>query len=160
MSSAFDQRQLRTLFGCFATGITVVTLRQPDGQLRGITVNSFASVSLAPPLVLFCLGRTVNILRTLRRARHFAINILAEDQAPLSRHFAAREQPPLPDTALDPDVLDCPILRGTLGWMVCRPVKFSKAGDHVVVLGEIEQHQQNGTTANPLLYFRSGYQQL
>ena len=158
--SSFDQRQLRNLFGCFATGITVVTLRLPDGGLRGITVNSFASVSLDPPLVSFCLGKKVKFLPLIKPALHYTINILAEQQQPLSRHFAQREQAVLPADHFAPDVLGCPVLRDTLGWMVCRPAQFIAAGDHEIVLGEVVQYHQSETAANPLLYFRSTYHRL
>lgn len=157
---SFDQRQLRDLFGCFATGITVVTLRLPDGMAHGITVNSFASVSLDPPLVAFCLGETVKFLPLIKQVPYYAINILAETQEPLSRHFAQREQASMPADQFAPDTLDCPILRGTLGWMVCRPINFIAAGDHQLVLGEIVQLQQTEMDAKPLLYFRSAYHRL
>lgn len=156
----FDHRQLRDLFGCFATGITVITLRLPDGAARGITVNSFASVSLDPPLVSFCLGETVKFLPLIKTVSHYAINILAETQEPLSRHFAQREQAVLPADHFAPDVMGCPILHDTLGWMVCRPAQLIPAGDHQLVLGEVVQYHHSETTAKPLLYFRSRYHRL
>ena len=153
-------RKLRNLFGCFATGITVVTMRTPQGDVAGITINSFTSVSLDPPLVLFCLAKTARLAPLLRKSRHFAVNILGAEQEAVSRHFASKEQNPLPATAFGKDVLGCPVLKGSLGWMVCKVKRIDPGGDHWIIVGEIKAMQQARGQQKPLLYFRSGYERL
>src|SRR5688572_9594574 len=89
-SSAINTRDLRRALGGFVTGITVVTSRAPDGRIAGVTVNSFCSVSLDPPLVLWCLSRTAPSYSVFLDASHFAIHVLAEDQAHLSARFGGQ----------------------------------------------------------------------
>ena len=89
-SSAIDTRDLRNALGGFVTGITIVTSRAPDGRAAGVTVNSFCSVSLDPPLVLWCLSRTAPSYSVFLDASHFAIHVLAEDQAHLSARFSGQ----------------------------------------------------------------------
>src|SRR5947209_17980951 len=91
--AAFDEKQFRRVLGQFATGVTVVTARGKDGAPIGTTVNSFTSVSLKPPLVLWCLAHTSQNIAAFRKASHFAVNILAAGQYALSHRFAM----PAPD---------------------------------------------------------------
>lgn len=160
LMSSIDSRTLRTLLGYFATGITVATVRMADGEAAGVTINSFTSVSLDPPLVLFCLNRTSRLLPVFRKAKYFSINILAADQEMLSRHFATSNASPLPRKFFVPDSLTSPILKGTLASLTCRHDKVYDGGDHMIILGEVVALRQSRSKTEPLLYYRGQYQQL
>src|SRR5262245_18004850 len=111
---AFDQRDFRTALGHFATGITVVTACAPDGELLGVTVNSFNSVSLDPPLILFSLERRAFSLPAFEAAGVFAVNILDESQIALSTNFARTQGDQWQGIAFHRWVTGSPILRGFL----------------------------------------------
>jgi hypothetical protein len=106
--------QLRRAMGLFATGVTVVTARAPDGQLQGVTANSFSTVSLDPPLVLWSLGRRARSFAQFEAAPHFAVNVLGADQIALSRHFAAARTDKLAGIAHELGHGGCPVLAGAL----------------------------------------------
>lgn len=155
-----DPAAFRQFMSCFATGITVVTTRDAQGKDVGITINSFTSVSLAPPLVLFCLVKTAHLYPVFRKAEFFAVNILSAAQENISRHFAAPLRYPASKKIWDKPHPKCPVLRQTLGWMVCRKIKTYKGGDHDIFLGEVEQFQKSRTNRDPLLYFHSHYRKM
>jgi flavin reductase (DIM6/NTAB) family NADH-FMN oxidoreductase RutF len=158
--SKIDSRSFRRWFGGFATGVTVATARDGAGKIAGITINSLTSVSLEPPLVLFCLVRSAHVYQTFRRAPHFAINILGDGQEFLSRYFADPRHHAVPDNIWDRDRKECPILRHTLGWMVCRRTKIYKAGDHDIIIGETVALHRNSGPLKPLLYFHGRYRKI
>jgi len=155
-----NTRSFRQLMGCFATGITVVTLMNEDGKAAGITVNSLTSVSLTPPLVLFCLDKKAHIYPLFRNAKYFAVNILGADQEELSRHFADHRHYPAPKGIWGKPQTGCPILRHTLGWMICRKTMTYKGGDHDILLGEVVKLHKRAGHHSPLLYFHSRYHQI
>jgi flavin reductase (DIM6/NTAB) family NADH-FMN oxidoreductase RutF len=150
-----DPKALRTAFGAFATGVTVVTTRQPDGTPRGFTANSFTSVSLDPPLLLVCLAKTAHSADTFREAPHFAVNILAEDQKAVSGLFASRAPDKFQNCAWTPGPSDMPLIDGALAQFTCANHQLVDAGDHLILIGQI----QHFTTAEgqPLGYFRGNY---
>jgi flavin reductase (DIM6/NTAB) family NADH-FMN oxidoreductase RutF len=157
-----DSRSFRQLMGCFATGITVVTVRGSDQEATGITINSLTSVSLEPPLVLFCLDKKAHFYPTFRKTEFFAVNMLSEDQEEISQHFADYRHYPKPKKMWDkPQKVgrqdNCPILRHTLGWMICKKTVTYKGGDHDIILGEVVKLHKRSGQANPLLYFHSRY---
>lgn len=155
-----DSRSFRRWFGGFATGITVVTARHPDGGPMGITINSLTSVSLEPPLLLFCLDRKAHVYKPLRSAREFAVNILGEKQELVSRHFSDFRHHPAPPDIWDRPQGNCPVLRHTLGWMICRRVSIHKAGDHDIIIGKtIALHRRSGNL-KPLLFFHGRYRRI
>lgn len=150
-----DPKALRQAFGAFATGVTVVTTRQPDGTPRGFTANSFTSVSLDPPLLLVCLAKTAHSADTFRDAPHFAVNILAEDQKAVSGLFASRAPDKFAQCAWTPGPASVPLIDGALAQFTCANHQVVDAGDHLILIGRIE----HVTTAEgqPLGYFRGNY---
>lgn len=146
--------------GCFATGITVVTLQNQKNESVGLTINSLTSVSLEPPLVLFCLDRKAHMYPTFRKAKQFAVNILNDDQQEISQHFAYYNPLSNPKNMWDKPQDSCPILRQTLGWMICKTTKIHKAGDHDIFIGEVTKLHKRSGQKNPLLYFHSSYRKI
>ncbi|MDI3284844.1 flavin reductase family protein [Polyangium sp. 15x6] len=159
---AIDAAELRRVLGQFATGVTVVTTRH-EGVPQGMTANSFTSVSLDPPLVLFCADKRARSGMLVGTAGCFAINVLAEEQRHLSDLFAGKgsdeQRRALLDEIGQGAVTGAPILQGALGWLDCRLDRVIDAGDHVVYFGEVVAAGA-GEPVAPLLYFRSGYRRL
>ena len=151
-----DERRLRDALGFFATGITVVTARAPGGDPVGLTVNSFNSVSLDPPLVLFSIDRTTRTFANVTAASHFAINVLSEAQRDLSQRFARREPDRWQGIAHVAGETGVPLLDGCLASFECRRETTHDGGDHVIVIGRVLgiRHAARG---RPLLYFRGQY---
>ncbi|MBP2314756.1 flavin reductase family protein [Azospirillum soli] len=156
----FDSRAFRNALGCFATGITVVTTIAPDGEPIGVTVNSFSSVSLEPPLVQFCLGRAAMSFEAFTTAKSFAINVLAEAQADLSVRFSKRDlQERWEGVGVERWDSGVPILTGCLANLECDREHVYEGGDHVLILGRVRRLAVTAE-GKPLLYFRGGYAQL
>lgn len=151
-----DQREFRAALGHFATGITVVTARAKSGELLGITANSFNSVSLEPPLVLFSLDKRAFSLAAFEEAGGFAINVLNDAQSDVSRNFARA----MGDKWLGVDYeqweTGSPILPDCLANFDCRTYAIHDGGDHRIFIGEVLRFTAN-TEGAPLLYFRGGY---
>jgi flavin reductase (DIM6/NTAB) family NADH-FMN oxidoreductase RutF len=143
--------ELRKVLGNFATGVTVVTSRREDG-VHGITVNSFTSVSLDPPLVLIALGRGSRAAAWLDDGP-FVINGMAVDQQDVAMHFAGTEMPGGPGW-IDPDG-ELPRLSGTVGHLICTPWRTYDGGDHLLHLGHVEGHDFAG--GEPLVFFRGRF---
>ncbi|MCX7891235.1 MAG: flavin reductase family protein [Burkholderiales bacterium] len=116
----FDLRRYRRVLGAFPTGVTVVTTLAPGGEPVGITVNSFASLSLEPPLVLWALNVRSPKLAIFDRAERFAVNVLAEDQVELSRRFASRDPDPFAGVPTRPGLGGIPLLAGVIAHIQCR----------------------------------------
>ena len=156
----FDSRAYRNALGCFATGVAVVTTIAPDGEKIGVTVNSFSSVSLDPPLVQFCLGRAAMSFTAFTTAPAFAVNILAEDQKDLSARFSYRDQQERWDgVAVERWDTGVPILTGCLATLECDREHLYEGGDHLIIVGRVRRLAAT-ESGRPLLYFRGGYQQL
>lgn len=154
----FDQRVFRNALGRFATGVAVVTTRDPDGAPVGVTVNSFSSVSLDPPLVLFCLDRSASGLRSFLESTRFAVNILGEDQREISRRFSGPWAERWTGVGYDSGVTGSPLLHGCLANLDCVLVATHDGGDHVILVGRVEQLSE--TVGRPLLYYSGGYGRL
>jgi 3-hydroxy-9,10-secoandrosta-1,3,5(10)-triene-9,17-dione monooxygenase reductase component len=154
-----NSHAFRKVMGCFATGITVVTVEDPKLGPAGITINSFTSVSLKPPLVLFCLDRSAHVYPMFKKAKRFAVNILGAEQEELSRHFADRHHHKKAAPLWDKPQQGCPILRGVLGWMVCDVTATFKGGDHTIFLGKPIALKKRGAR-EPLLYFHGRYRKI
>jgi flavin reductase (DIM6/NTAB) family NADH-FMN oxidoreductase RutF len=150
-----DPRALRNAFGAFATGVTVVTTRQPDGTPRGFTANSFTSVSLDPPLLLVCLAKTAHSADTFASAPHFAVNILAEDQKAVSGLFASRTPDKFAQCAWTPGPADMPLIDGALAQFTCTSHQLVDAGDHLILIGRVDHFAT--AEGQPLGYFRGNY---
>ncbi|MGE0272585.1 MAG: flavin reductase family protein [Alphaproteobacteria bacterium] len=154
-----DQRSLRNALGCFATGVTVITGCGVDGSLLGFTANSFNSVSLEPPLVLFSLDKRANSLGAFFESHHFAVNVLADDQRALSGNFARPHPDKWNNIAYTTWETGCPILIGALASFECHTRERYDGGDHVIFVGEV-QHMATDPSKKPLLYFRGAYGKL
>ena len=154
----FDPRALRDAFGCFATGVTVVTGRTADGVRIGLTANSFTSVSLDPPLLLFCPALTASALPAVEAARRFAINVLAADQQAVADRFARRDIDRFAEATWE-DWDGLPILVGALANFACTMFADHDGGDHRVIIGRVERLRINADL-DPLLYFRGAYRQV
>ncbi|HVJ43112.1 MAG TPA: flavin reductase family protein [Dongiaceae bacterium] len=153
---AFDQRDFRTALGHFATGITVVTACSADGELFGVTVNSFNSVSLDPPLVLFSLERRAFSLPAFETSGAFAVNVLSEAQTDLSQNFARTQGDKWSDIAYERWVTGSPILQGCVAAFDCRTHAIYDGGDHRIFLGEVLRFETLSED-EPLIYFRGSY---
>ncbi|MEO0387719.1 MAG: flavin reductase family protein [Pseudomonadota bacterium] len=148
-----DQRELRNALGCFATGVTVVTTMTATGPL-GMTVNSFASVSLDPPLVLWSPARTSARFPAFEAASHFAIHVLAEDQRPLAERFA-RDGENFDGLDPQPGIGGVPLLAGAAALFQCAHAAGHDGGDHLIVVGEVLA--MTASAQPPLLYHRGAY---
>lgn len=150
-----DPRVLRAAFGRFATGVAVVTTLAADGLPVGLTVNSFGSVSLDPPLVLWSLMRRSASLPAFLGAPRFAVNVLAADQQDVSDRFASRAEDRFRSVGWAPGAGGVPLLAGCLARFECATHRSVEAGDHLVFLGHVERFEHRDGA--PLLFFSSAY---
>ena len=153
--AALDPSAFRKVLGTFATGVTVITTVNRAGVPLGLTANSFTSVSLTPPLVLVCLDRGSNSLAALRESRIFAVNILGEDQKPLSNMFASKAADKFSQFDWVTAGTGAPVFPGALGWVDCTVHDIIPAGDHDIVIGQVQNFGES--SARPLGYFRGRY---
>jgi flavin reductase (DIM6/NTAB) family NADH-FMN oxidoreductase RutF len=151
----FDSRAFRAACGSFATGVAVITARSPQGELVGFTANSFTSVSLDPPMVLFSLGREANCLLSFEEAGHFTINILAEGQRVLSQRFADPAGDKWQGVAFERWTTGAPILTDTLASLECRTEAVLDGGDHRVFFGRVVRLASR--EGRPLIFLRGAY---
>ena len=155
-----EPRVLRDALGCFGTGVTVVTTIDGEGHPIGLTANSFTSVSLDPPLILFSLAKSSNSLDTFRTAGRFAVNVLHIGQQPVAGRFARRDAPRFEsvDWAIRSDG-GSPIVADALASFDCRTFAVHEGGDHLIFIGEVT-HAWFEPHRDPLLYFRGRYRRL
>ena len=154
-----DPRAFRDHLGCFPTGVTIITALGPRGQPLGVTANSFNSVSLDPPLVLFSLDRRAYSLWDFLSTGHFAVNVLAEDQHELSSRFARSMSDKFTGVAIETWDHDCPILAHCHANFECSIAYTYAGGDHVIFVGRVERMACD-TSKRPLLYYRGAYHRL
>ncbi|WP_206739249.1 flavin reductase family protein [Streptomyces sp. L2] len=148
-------RALRDVLGRYATGVTVVTCAGgPHHAPAGVTVNSFTSVSLAPPLILWCLALSSRSRSAFTTAEYFAVNVLAADQRPLAARFTAPGDR-FRDLVTRPGPHGEPLLPGTAALLCCRRHDVVPAGDHLLILGTVEHHAR--TASRTLLFADGGY---
>jgi flavin reductase (DIM6/NTAB) family NADH-FMN oxidoreductase RutF/pimeloyl-ACP methyl ester carboxylesterase len=153
--SSFESRELRTAFGSFMTGVTIVTTAGVDGQPRGFTANSFTSVSIEPPLLLICVGKSAASMDVFRQAKGFAVNILSEAQKDTSVLFASKRPDKFEVAGWRLGPAGNPLIDGSAAWFDCVRYQVIDAGDHIILMGHIEAFSY--TDANPLGYARGGY---
>lgn len=151
----FEGKALRQLFGHFATGITVITTRTQQGKHLGLTASSFSAVSLDPPLILWSLRKNSPHLEEYCQSDYFAIHFLTEQQQELSNHFARPAEDKFAGMAHTCSEQGPPLLPNCLGQLICQNTQQIDAGDHVILLGEIEAFEHH--SAKPLLFFRGAY---
>ena len=156
-TAGFDSLDLRQAFGCFGTGVTVVTTRSPTGARAGVTANSFNTVSMDPPIVLWSLSVQSPSLEVFRTAGHFAVNVLTAEQLALSNRFAR----PAADKFAGVDYADglegLPLLADCAATLECAVLEEQIVGDHVLFLGRVVQYAYK--KAAPLLFFHGRYGQ-
>lgn len=150
-----DSRDLRRALGQFATGVTVITTRAEDGRGVGVTANSFTSLSLDPPLVMWALDRNTPSWATFQLCTSFAVNVLAAGQHHLSRQFSTPADDKFAGVEFTDGPGGVPLLDGVLAHFICRPVRQIEAGDHVVVIGEVERYETFG--GEPLVFHSGRY---
>ncbi|VBB69104.1 Nitrilotriacetate monooxygenase component B [invertebrate metagenome] len=150
-----DSRSFRKVMACFASGVTVVTTVTGDGHAVGVTISSFASLSLEPPLVLICLDQQMLDLQAFTTGS-FAVNILKENQRDLSVQFATRNSKKWSGAIYETWETGVPILTGCLANIECDVEKIHDGGDHRIITGRVRKLSscQDG---HPLIYFRSTY---
>ena len=153
----FDSQDYRTALGCYATGVAVVSLLDAEGLPRGVTVNSFNSVSLEPPLVSFCIDRAAYSFQSFQKAEHFVVNVLAEAQEALSVRFASPHPDKWDGIAYDVWESGAPILPDCLVNLECTLDALHDAGDHIIVIGKVTKLAMGPAGSRPLLYFRGNY---
>ena len=153
-----DPDTFRSVLGRFASGVTVVTVRDAAGRDHGMTVSAFASVSLSPPLVSVCVGHDATMHPVLDGLAFFGVNVLASEQEALSRRFASKDGDRFEGIGFTRGKTGVALLDDVLAWLECRVVARHEAGDHTILIGAVEAADARG--GRPLLYYRGGYAQL
>jgi flavin reductase (DIM6/NTAB) family NADH-FMN oxidoreductase RutF len=158
-SMSATQQEFRRAMGCFATGVTVITVANNE-KVEGMTANAFASVSLDPLLVLVCVDHKARTHAHLQARKRFGINVLSENQRKISEHFALVDRDPvLAESAagarFDHTQHGTPVLHGALAYLECRLQSTQDAGDHTIFIAEVEDVVVRD--GQPLLYFHSLY---
>jgi len=147
----FSVREFRASLGMFATGVTIVTARTAAGELVGLTANSFNSVSLDPPLVLWSLSETAGSMAAFSNGLHYAINVLTADQQALAEQFAYKETDRWDGVQFTEGINGAPLLVGAAATFECFNRSQYAEGDHVIFVGEVERCAHRAE-ASPLLY--------
>ena len=159
MPPGVDPVRFRHVMGHFATGVTVITTRH-DGRLHGMTANSVTSVSLEPLLILVCLTRGARTALAIQNAERFAVNILGEHQEEVSRRFARPGQDHFEGLEIVAGPHGLPFLPDCLAYLACKVTDMVQAGDHDIVIAEVDHCEASPNGGNPLLFFQGGYQRL
>ena len=150
-----SQDEFKDALSRFASGVTVVSTRDADGKLHGITVSAFCSVSLEPPMVLICIEKATGSHYAFEESGVFVVNILRDSQASVSERFAAPFMDKFEDIEVHPGVHGLPVLKGALASLECRLTFSYHGGDHSIFVGQVENvFSQDG---KPLIYFMGSY---
>lgn len=158
-NSDITERAFRDAMGSFTTGVCVLGAKRRDGVVVGMTVNSFTSVSLDPPLVLVCLGAQSPRSRALIDPGRFAISVLAEEQRAISNHFAQPGEGQAPETGWRAGENGAPVMDGAAAVVECDVETTHISGDHMIVIGRVTRIETD-PGREPLVYFRGGYRLL
>lgn len=153
---AFSEREFRDTLGLFATGVTVVTALSSDGRPIGVTISSFNSVSLDPPLILWSLSQSSPNLEAFRTADHYSVNILAAGQQELSNRFASRSNDRFADIPTHPGLSGIPLIDDCCAWFECSNEAHYPGGDHLIFVGRVERFSK-GRVESPLIFFNARY---
>lgn len=156
---SFDGRELRNALGRFTTGVCLITTVTPEGKALAMTANSFSSVSLDPPLVLWCLQNNSDVYDAFATPRYFGINVLAKEQQDLSNHYARKEQHELAVAHYRAGKYGAPLIRNALVNFECELEAAHEGGDHLIIVGRVRDMQQR-PSGDPLLFFSGGYREL
>jgi flavin reductase (DIM6/NTAB) family NADH-FMN oxidoreductase RutF len=152
-----DPDTFRSVLGRFASGVTVITVSGSGGEC-GMTVSSFCSLSLSPPMVLLCIDHDARMYEGLQSASHFAVNVLESSQEVLARRFSDQDVDRFDGVGFHPGQSGAPILNDVLAWMECRRADVFPGGDHTIFTGVVEL--ADSRAGEPLVYYRGGYTQL
>ncbi|NOT55972.1 MAG: flavin reductase family protein [Deltaproteobacteria bacterium] len=155
---AIDPRELRNVFGAFATGVTIITTKDATGKPFGLTANSYTSLSLDPPLVLVCVDKKVDCYACFDQSKVFVVNILSEGQDQLSTRFATKGIEKFEGVAVKQGSFGVPLLDGALGYLECKVTNGYEGGDHTIYVGEVQT--ASVSDSRPLLFFKGKYQKL
>jgi flavin reductase (DIM6/NTAB) family NADH-FMN oxidoreductase RutF len=147
----FSRQEFRSALGMFATGVTIITARTAGGDLIGLTANSFNSVSLEPPLVLWSLSRSAASMVALSSGSHYAVNILAADQKELAERFAGKREDRWAGVEFSDGLCGAPLLAGAAATFECFNRSRYEEGDHVIFVGEVERCEHR-LGVSPLLF--------
>jgi len=158
--SSINPKALRQTLGQFATGVVIVTTRSPAGEAVGLTINSFSSVSLEPPLILFSLAKTSFNHDNFVQAKSCGIHILAEEQRDISNRFARAGVDKWHGMEVEKSLHDAPLLADALAQMVCVPYAQYEGGDHTIFVVEVKEHRVRTGRVQPLLFFAGNYRSL
>jgi flavin reductase (DIM6/NTAB) family NADH-FMN oxidoreductase RutF len=150
-----DPHRLRAGLGHYATGVAVMTTRTPEGKLEGLTANSFAAVSLHPPLILWSLRREAPSLKGFLAAKVFVVNVLADEQSHLSHHFASPKSDKFHETAFSAGLAGCPVLHDPLACFQCTTETAVDGGDHIIIIGRVRRLAFRD--GKPLIFVRGQY---
>jgi 3-hydroxy-9,10-secoandrosta-1,3,5(10)-triene-9,17-dione monooxygenase reductase component len=151
----FDTKSYRRALGCFATGVTIITTRRPNGDCVGLTVNSFNSVSLDPPLILWSLSLYSQNLPAFQEASHFAVNILAADQVHLSNRFATSRPDKFDGVQFTFGAGGAPLIEGCAAYLECLQQYRHYGGDHIIFIGRVVDFVS--TEREPLVFCGGDY---
>lgn len=154
-SSAFPETAFRQACGRFATGVAIASVVDASGTPHGLTINSFTSVSLRPPLVLICIDQRSAILPRFLEAGNYSVSVLSSDQRDLSDRFAVSPDARFEGVRWRPGVTGAPLLEGAIATIECRTTRVIEGGDHLVLMGEVVA--ASTAPADPLIYFASRY---
>lgn len=152
---AFDAKAYRRTLGCFATGVTIITTRRADGEYVGLTANSFNSVSLDPPLVLWSLSLYSQSLPAFQESSHFAVNILASEQVHLSQRFAKTGPDKFDGVNVTLGAGGAPLIEGCAAYLECRQEFRHYGGDHIIFIGRVINFIC--TERDPLIFCKGDY---
>lgn len=155
---SISEASFRHTCGQFATGVAVATVSGPSGEPHGLTINSFTSVSLTPPLILICIDYRAQVLEVFLRASHFAVNVLRDTQQDVSNRFAYRAEDRFAGVAWAPGQTGAPLIDGVLASIECATRQVIEGGDHTILLAEAVA--VNTGEGDPLLYFNSRYHRI
>ncbi|MEU1963764.1 3-hydroxy-9,10-secoandrosta-1,3,5(10)-triene-9,17-dione monooxygenase reductase subunit [Nocardia sp. NPDC019304] len=155
--SEIDPRQFRNVLGQFCTGITVITTFDDDGVPIGFACQSFAALSLEPPLVLFCPTKASRSWAAIEKSGRFCVNVLAEQQRELCARFGSREPDKFAGAAWHTSDLELPVLDEALATIQCEVETVVDGGDHYIVIGRVQALSETTTTGRPLLFYRGQY---
>lgn len=152
-----DPDTFRSVLGRFVSGVTVITVSGSRGEC-GMTVSSFCSLSLSPPMVLLCIDHGARMYDVLQSATHFVVNVLDASQEVLARRFSDQDVNRFDGVGFQPGQSGAPILNDVLAWMECRRVDVFPGGDHTIFTGVVEA--ADSRPGDPLVYYRGGYTEL
>ena len=158
MTQPFTQTEFRNALGSFATGVTIITALGKDGQKVGMTANSFNSVSLTPPLILWSISKSTNCFDDFIAAESFAVHILAADQQELSNLFATTGEDRFANIQCTEGLSGTPILPHYSACFECKTAQQYEGGDHIIITGEVLKFSDN--QLDPLLFYRGNYHNL